>query len=41
MRIKIVIENIEEWFIIDTGFSGDLIVKSEVFDTIDYVASEG
>ena len=41
MRIKIVVENVEEWFTIDTGFSGDLIVKTEIFDELHVKPSDG
>ena len=39
MRIKAIIEGIEEWFYVDTGFTGDAIVTSEVFEP--FSASNG
>lgn len=41
MRVKLTVENVEELFLIDTGFSGDLIVKSDVFDEISAKPSDG
>ncbi|BAK54520.1 hypothetical protein [Sulfurisphaera tokodaii] len=41
MRIKIMIGNIEDWFLVDTGFNGDLIVKTEIFDEIRTKPSDG
>lgn len=35
------IGNIEDWFLVDTGFNGDLIVKTEIFDKIRTKPSDG
>lgn len=34
MRIKAKINDTTEWFIIDTGFSGEVMVNYEIFDRI-------
>ncbi|MEM0373399.1 MAG: clan AA aspartic protease [Sulfolobaceae archaeon] len=36
MRIKAKINNIEDWFIIDTGFSGEITVNYEIFEKIPF-----
>ncbi|MDT7861609.1 MAG: clan AA aspartic protease [Saccharolobus sp.] len=34
MRIKAKINDIEDWFIIDTGFSGEVLVSYEIFERL-------
>ncbi|BDB98529.1 hypothetical protein [Saccharolobus caldissimus] len=37
MRIKAKIDNIEDWFIIDTGFSGEVLVNYNISDKISFL----
>ncbi|AWR93748.2 clan AA aspartic protease [Acidianus brierleyi] len=34
MMLKATLNDSEEWFYVDTGFSGDVIVNYEIFDAI-------
>jgi clan AA aspartic protease len=36
VRIKARINDIEDWFIIDTGFSGEVLVNYEIFEKIPF-----
>ncbi|BDC18603.1 clan AA aspartic protease [Acidianus sp. HS-5] len=36
MRIKAKVGNIEDWFVIDTSFSGEMLVNYEIFDKIQF-----
>ncbi|BFI74875.1 clan AA aspartic protease [Sulfurisphaera ohwakuensis] len=36
MRIKAKIDDVEDWFIVDTGFSGDIMVNYEIFEKIPF-----
>ncbi|BAB65717.1 clan AA aspartic protease [Sulfurisphaera tokodaii] len=36
MRIRAKINDLEDWFTIDTGFSGEIMVNYEIFDKIPF-----